>query len=240
MMPAAYHGINGGCMRILLVEDEADAAAALAKGLRDKSFAVDIAEGGREALRRAHVTSYDLMILDVRLPDLSGLQVCKEMRGSGSTVPIIMLTALGMINDRINGLDCGADDYLSKPFDFGELLARIRALLRRGPVLQDSRMQLADLVLDTRSHRVQRGDEAIELTAREYALLEYLVRNAGKVVGRAEISEHVWDENYDPFSNLIEVYVQRLRRKVDRASPVKLIHTRRGEGYLVAVGEAND
>jgi DNA-binding response OmpR family regulator len=220
-------------MRLLLVEDEAEAAAATAKGLREKSFAVDIAADGPMALERIHVNSYDLVILDVRLPGMSGLDVCREMRNLGFTVPVIMLTALDSVSDRIDGLDCGADDYLAKPFDFGELLARIRALLRRGPALQNSSLQIADLVLDTRSHKVMRAGEEIELTAREYAMLEYLVRNAGKVVGRAEISEHVWDENYDPFSNLIEVYIQRLRRKVDRDSPVKLIYTRRGEGYLM-------
>jgi two-component system copper resistance phosphate regulon response regulator CusR len=227
-------------MRLLLVEDEAEAAAAVAKGLREKTFAVDIAVDGEQALERIHVHSYDLVILDVRLPRMSGLEVCSELRRAGFTVPVIMLTALDSVSDRIEGLDYGADDYLAKPFDFGELLARIRALLRRGPTLHDASLQLADLILDTRSHRVRRAGEDIELTAREYSLLEYLVRNAGKVVGRAEISDHVWDENYDPFSNLIEVYVQRLRRKVDRDNPVKLIHTRRGEGYLMESGSGEN
>ena len=221
-------------MRLLLVEDEAEAAAALAKGLRENAFAVDVAVNGAEALERIHVNPYDLIVLDVRLPDISGLKVCGEMRRAGVMAPVLMLTALDGVNDRIDGLDSGADDYLRKPFDFRELLARIRALLRRGPSVVDSRLRLADLEIDTRSHRVHRGDRAIDLTAREYALLEYLVRNAGRVVGRAEISDHVWDETYDPFSNLIEVYVQRLRRKIDSESPLKLIHTRRGEGYVLS------
>lgn len=221
-------------MRLLLVEDEAEAAAALAKGLRENAFAVDVAVNGAEALERIHVNPYDLIVLDVRLPDISGLKVCAEMRRAGLMAPVLMLTALDGVNDRIDGLDSGADDYLPKPFDFRELLARIRALLRRGPSVVDSRLRLADLEIDTRSHRVHRGDRAIDLTAREYALLEYLVRNAGRVVGRAEISDHVWDETYDPFSNLIEVYVQRLRRKIDSESPLKLIHTRRGEGYVLS------
>lgn len=221
-------------MRILLVEDEPEAASALAKGLREKSLAVDIAANGEDGLYHLEVNNYDLVLLDVRLPKMSGLQVCSEIRRRGQTVPVLMLTALYSVADRIHGLDCGADDYLSKPFDFGELMARIRALLRRGPSLQNPMLHLTDLELDTRSHAVRRGGEDIDLTAREYALLEYLVRNAGQVVGRAEISEHVWDESYDPFSNLIEVYVQRLRRKVDRNHAIKLIHTRRGEGYLMA------
>jgi len=224
-------------MRILLVEDEPEAASALAKGLRENTLAVDIAIDGPDALWRVETNTYDLVILDVRLPLLSGMQVCAEIRRRGMTVPVLMLTALYSVADRIEGLDCGADDYLSKPFDFGELMARIRALLRRGPSLHNSSLQISDLILDTRSRRVERAGQEIELTSREYALLEYLVRNAGQVVGRAEISEHVWDETYDPFSNLIEVYVQRLRRKVDKEHTIKLIHTRRGEGYLMAAGE---
>jgi two-component system copper resistance phosphate regulon response regulator CusR len=225
-------------MRLLLVEDEAAAAAALAKGLREHAFAVDVADDGGAALDHIAVNTYDLVILEVRLPDMPGFEVCAEMRLRGLRGPVLMLTALDSVSDRIRGLDAGADDYLPKPFDLGELLARIRALLRRGPVLRDTDLQLADLTLDTRTHRARRGQADIELTGREYALLEFLVRNAGRVVGRAEISEHVWDETYDPFSNLIEVYVQRLRRKVDQNGGVKLIHTRRGEGYLMEARSA--
>jgi two-component system copper resistance phosphate regulon response regulator CusR len=218
----------------LLVEDEPDAAAALARGLREKTFAVDIAANGDEALHQIFVNTYDLVILDVLMPGMSGLDVCGEIRRNGLTMPVLMLTALGDVQSRIEGLDRGADDYLVKPFHFDELLARVRALLRRHPALQDPVIAVGDLVLDTRSHVVRRNDHMIELTAREYALLEYLAANQGRVVGRAEISEHVWDETYDPCSNLIEVYVQRLRRKIDQDHTERLIHTRRGEGYQLA------
>jgi two-component system copper resistance phosphate regulon response regulator CusR len=156
------------------------------------------------------------------------------LRASGSSVPVLMLTARDAVQDRISGLDLGADDYLTKPFDFHELLARVRALLRRGQALQAETLAIADLEINTRSHEVRRGTAHIELTAKEYALLEFLVRRAGAVVTRAEIAEHVWDENFDPFSNLIEVYIQRLRRKIDDAFERKLIRTLRGEGYQLA------
>ncbi len=221
----------------MLVEDEPDAAAILAKGLREHAFAVDLACDGNEAIERVHVNSYDLVILDLLLPGVPGYQVCRHIREIGLTFPVLMLTALGSVANRIQGFDCGADDYLCKPFDFGELRARIGALLRRGPALQNPVLKIDDLAIDTRSHQVRRGRESIELTAREYALLEYMALNSGKVIGRAEISEHVWDETYDPLSNLIEVYVQRLRRKVDQEHPIKLIHTRRGEGYILKAGQ---
>jgi two-component system copper resistance phosphate regulon response regulator CusR len=224
-------------MRLLLVEDEVDAARMVAKGLREQAFAVDVVHDGLAALEHLHTNSYDLVILDVLLPGRSGLDVCADLRKAGITVPVILLTALDHVNDRIAGLDRGADDYLSKPFHFGELLARIRALLRRGPVLTDSVLKVADLEIDTRSHSVWRGGKPVELTSREYALLEFMARNAGRVIGRAEISEHVWDETYDPFSNLIEVYMQRLRRKIDSGRAVKLLQTRRGEGYQLAAEE---
>ena len=222
-----------GSMRILLVEDEQDAARMLAKGLREQSFAVDLAFDGEDALGKASISPYDLIILDVLMPGKNGLEVCRQLRGSGFTSPILILTALGQVEDRISGLDCGADDYLTKPFDFGELLARLRALLRRGPALKMDSLQVADLEIETRARRVMRGGQQIQLTAKEYALLEYLVRRAGEVVGRADIAEHVWEENYDPFSNLIEVYIQRLRRKVDSGDGPRLLHTRRGEGYML-------
>ena len=218
-------------MRLLIVEDERDAAAMLAKGLREASFAVDLAFDGHSAIEKMHVNAYDAVILDVMLPGKSGLDVCREIRATGISVPILMVTAQGAIKDRIVGLDSGADDYLTKPFDFGELTARIRALLRRSPAVEKGHLQTDDLVIDTRTRTVKRGDKVLDLTSKEYALLEYLARRRGEVVGRAEISEHVWDESYDAFSNLIEVYIQRLRRKVDVPGARRLIHTRRGEGY---------
>lgn len=218
-------------MRILLVEDEEDFASLLAKGLRERTYAVDIALDGTAALEKAAVNVYDLVLLDVMLPGASGFEVCAELRKSGFKAPVLMLTALDQPEDRIAGLDTGADDYLGKPFDFGELLARIRALLRRTPGLLAPVLRIDDLEIDTRTRRVARASEEVSLTAKEYALLEYLARRAGEVVTREDISEHVWDERYDPFSNLIEVYVQRLRRKLDEASPNKLLHTHRGEGY---------
>ena len=226
-------------MRILLVEDEPYAAKMLAKGLRKQTYAVDVARDGQEAVRQASVNDYDLIILDVMLPLKDGFEVCGDLRAGGSSVPILMLTARDAVQDRIAGLDTGADDYLTKPFDFHELLARARALLRRGRALRPETIEVADLRIDTRSHEVRRGGELIELTAKEYALLEYLARRAGDVVTRAEISEHVWDESFDPFSNLIEVYIQRLRRRIDEGRETKLIRTLRGEGYRLAAGGEN-
>ena len=223
-------------MRILLVEDEPDAARMLAKGLREQAYAVDIAADGDAALEMAYLNDYDLIILDVMLPGKDGFQVCRELRASGSTVSILMLTARDAVEDRIEGLDTGADDYLAKPFDFQELLARGRALLRRGPALRPETLSIADLTIDTRARQVHRAGVPLELTAKEYALLEYLARRAGEVVTRSNIAEHVWDETFDPFSNLIEVYIQRLRRKVDDEHKIKLIRTRRGEGYILTAG----
>ncbi|MBO0859014.1 MAG: response regulator transcription factor [Chloracidobacterium sp.] len=221
-------------MRILLVEDEPDAAQILAKGLREQSYAVDVVIDGEAAVYQASVNDYDLVILDVMLPLKDGFEVCRELREEGLTFPILMLTARDAPPDRVAGLDIGADDYLTKPFDFHELLARLRALLRRGPELRPEILKIADLSIDTRARRVSRAGRRIELTAKEYALLEYMARRAGEVVSRAEIAEHVWEENFDPFSNLIEVYVQRLRRKIDEGDATKLLRTRRGEGYILA------
>ncbi len=223
-------------MRILLVEDEPDAARMLAKGLREQTYAVDIASDGEAGEYLASVNDYDLIILDCMLPRKDGLTVCREIRAAGSAVPILMLTARDAVHDRIAGLDTGADDYLTKPFAFHELLARLRALLRRGQALRPERIAVADLVIDTRAHLVKRNNRQIDLTAKEYALLEYLTRHAGEVVGRAAIAEHVWDETFDVFSNLIEVYIQRLRRKIDDGQTLKLIRTRRGEGYMLTAG----
>lgn len=223
-------------MRILLVEDEVSAARMLAKGLREHAYAVDVAPDGEDALYRASINDYDLVILDLLLPRKNGFEVCREMRSSGSAVPVLMLTARDSVPDRITGLDTGADDYLSKPFDFRELLARVRALLRRGPMLQPQTIEIADLSIDTRARRVRRSGRAVELTSKEYTLLEYLARHADEVVQRAHIAEHVWDENFDVFSNLIEVYIQRLRRKIDDGHSCKLLRTIRGEGYMLSAG----
>lgn len=224
-------------MRILLVEDEPDAARILAQGLREQVYAVDVAADGDAALEMAYINDYDLIILDVMLPGKNGFEVCREIRQSGSAVPIIMLTARDAVEYRIEGLDLGADDYLVKPFDFHELLARVRALLRRREALRPEIADIADLRIDMRARKVWRENTSIELTAKEYALLEYLVQRAGEVVTRSDIAEHVWDETFDPFSNLIEVYIQRLRRKIDDGRNVKLIRTRRGEGYVVTAGD---
>ena len=224
-------------MRILVVEDERVAAEVLAKGLREHAYAVDVTGDGATALEQAGTNDYDLIILDILLPRLNGLDVCRRLRREGLSVPILMLTARGGPDQRVEGLDLGADDYLPKPYHFPELLARIRALLRRGPALTPSVLSFHDLTVDTRAHRVERAGEVIALTAKEYALLEYLLRRHGEVVGRAEIAEHVWDDSFDPMSNLIEVYIQRLRRKIDHGRPVKLIQTRRGAGYALAIGD---
>jgi len=222
-------------MRILLVEDEPAAAQVLAKGLREQAYAVDVAADGDGALFQIATTDYDAIVLDVLLPIKNGLVVCRSVRESGSAVPILMLTARDTVDARIEGLDCGADDYLVKPYDFGELLARLRALIRRGtqPIMAE-KLSIGHLRLETRSRRAWMRSREVALTAKEYALLEFLVRRAGSVVSRADIAEHVWDEHYDPLSNVVDVYVQRLRRKLDRPGAVSLIRTRRGEGYQLA------
>jgi two-component system copper resistance phosphate regulon response regulator CusR len=224
-------------MRILLVEDEPSAAAVLAKGLREQTYAVDVAPDGETALEQEYVNDYDLIILDVMLPRKDGIEVCRQLRSEGSNVPVLMLTARDTVENRIEGLDAGADDYLVKPFHFHELLARIRALSRRKPLLRQDLIEIADLSINTPTRQVRRSGTSIELTAKEYALLEYLASRAGEVVARSDIAEHVWDENFDPFSNLIEVYIQRLRRKIDDDHSLKLIRTRRGAGYLLAADE---
>jgi len=223
-------------VRVLLVEDEPNAARVLAKGLREHAYAVDMAADGETALFQIGTTDYDAVILDVMLPTKDGFEVCRTVRAGGSSVPILMLTARDTVDSRIVGLDCGADDYLVKPFDFGELLARLRALIRRGrqPLLAE-KLTAGPLTLETRSRRVRVRGSDVALTAKEYAFLEYLVRHAGDVVTRSEIAEHVWDEHYDPFSNVVDVYVQRLRRKLDQPGIESLIRTRRGEGYQLAV-----
>lgn len=222
-------------MRILLVEDEPAAARVLAKGLREQTYAVDVAEDGQAALFQASINDYDAIILDVMLPRQDGLSVCRALRESGSAVPVIMLTARDAVDARIHGLDVGADDYLTKPYDFRELVARLRALTRRGrrPLLSE-RLTAGPLTLDTRSRRVWVRGSEVTLTGKEYALLEFLLHHAGAVVSRANIAEHVWDEHYDPLSNVVDVYIQRLRRKLDEPGGPSVIRTRRGEGYQLA------
>jgi DNA-binding response OmpR family regulator len=221
-------------MRVLLVEDDPRIARFVAQGLREQTYAVDVTGDGEDALYKLSVNDYDAVILDVMIPGRDGLEVCREMRAGGSAVPVLMLTARDAVEDRVAGLDTGADDYLTKPFEVAEMLARLRALLRRGHAVSTLVITVADLIIDTRAHRVTRGGRPVELTAKEYALLEYLARERGRVLGRAEIAEHVWDENFDPMSNLIDVNINRLRRKIDDGFAAPLIHTRRGEGYLLA------
>ena len=224
-------------MRILLVEDDPGVRRFVVKGLREQAYAVDTAATGEEALYQAEINEYDLVILDIMIPGPDGFEVCRRLRSSGRGMPILMLTARDAVEDRVSGLDRGADDYLTKPFEFRELLARLRALLRRSTELHPPRLSVGELVLDTAVQNATRGGEAIALTHKEYALLEYLVRNAGRVVSRAEIAEHVWDESFDPFSNLIEVYINRLRRKIDPDGHSGLLQTRRGAGYILKSSE---
>ena len=221
-------------MRLLLVEDEPQAALMLAKGLREQSYAVDVAADGEDAVYQAAISDYDAIILDVTLPLLDGLAVCRQIRQDGLHTPILMLTARDAVEARIAGLDSGADDYLTKPFDLGELLARLRALIRRGaqPVRRSS-VSVGDLRLDMKARQAFRDGRPILLTAREYALLEHLALHAGEVVGRADIAEHVWDSTYEAQSNVIDVCIQRLRRKIDRPGMPSSIVTRRGEGYML-------
>ena len=225
-------------MRLLLVEDDARIARFVAKGLREQSYAVDVVTNGDDALYQAAINAYDLVVLDVMIPGRDGFAVCQELRSTGHKIPILMLTARDAVEDRIAGLDFGADDYLTKPFEFRELLARLRALLRRSGELRPARIAVADLLLDTGARSVSRAGANVPMTTKEYALLEYLARNAGRVVGRAEIAEHVWEETFDPFSNLIEVYVNRLRRKIDSGRATPLLQTRRGAGYIL--GDASE
>jgi len=220
-------------MRILLVEDDPRIARFVSRGLREQTYAVDVAGDGDDALYKAAVNDYDAVILDVLIPGRDGFEVCRELRASGSSVPVIMLTARDAVEDRVEGLDTGADDYLTKPFEVAELLARLRALLRRGHAVRPEQIAVADLLVDARAHSVTRAGRKIELTAKEYALLEYMARERGRVLTRSEIAEHVWDENFDPLSNLIDVNINRLRRKIDDGFSPPLIHTRRGAGYLL-------
>jgi DNA-binding response OmpR family regulator len=227
-------------MRILLVEDDPGVRRFVVKGLREQAYAVDTAATGEDALYQVDINAYDLIILDVMIPAPDGFEVCRRLRKAGRRMPVLMLTARDAVEDRVSGLDRGADDYLTKPFEFRELLARLRALLRRSTELHPPRLSAGDLVLDTAAQSATSGGRPISLTHKEYALLEYLVRNAGRVVSRADIAEHVWDETFDPFSNLIEVYINRLRRKIDADGSSGLLQTRRGAGYILKAGDEPD
>jgi len=220
-------------MRILVVEDEPRMASVIARGLREQSYAVDVAQDGDDGLYQCSINDYDLIVLDVLLPQRDGFEVCRELRARGTATPVLMLTARAAVDDRITGFEAGADDYLTKPFSFRELLARIHALLRRDSHLLPDEIEIGDLIINSSSHRVTRAGSSIQLTAKEYALLEYLARRAGQLVSRADIAAHVWDNDFDPFSNTIEVYMNRLRKKIDDGHLTKLLHTRRGEGYIL-------
>ena len=220
-------------MRILVVEDEKKVASFIKKGLEEEYYAVDCAYDGEEALFMVEANDYDLVILDIMLPKIDGLEVLEGVRGKGLTLPVLLLTAKDSVEDVVRGLDAGGDDYLTKPFAFAELLARARALLRRKEREPAGEFRVADLALDPVTHKVSRGGKEIDLTAKEYALLEYLMRNVNQVVTRTMISEHVWDYHFDPMTNVIDVYVNHLRKKIDLNSSHRLIHTIRGVGYIL-------
>ena len=221
-------------MRILLVEDDASVASFITKGLQEEQYAIDATEDGDEGFLMASTIPYDLLILDVMVPKMDGFTICRRLREKGCTTPILLLTARDTIEDRVTGLDTGADDYLTKPFAFPELLARIRALLRRGSAQPATRLTAADLELDPISHRVWRAGQDITLTNKEYALLEYLLRNANRVLTRTAIIDHVWDIQYDSMTNIVDVHIRSLRAKMDRDFSPQLIQTIRGVGYMLS------
>lgn len=220
-------------MRVLIIEDEKKVAGFIKKGLEEEQYVVDVAYDGEEGYYLAEQNQYDLVILDIMIPKKDGLAVLAQLRDNKIDTPILLLTAKDSVDDKVTGLNKGADDYLTKPFAFSELLARIRVLLRRGKMETKTTLQVGDLVLDLVSHKVRRNEEEIELTGKEYSLLEYFMRNPGKVLTRTMIAEHVWDYNFDTFTNVIDVYVNHLRKKIDKNFPNKLLHTLRGVGYVL-------
>jgi two-component system copper resistance phosphate regulon response regulator CusR len=226
-------------MRLLLAEDDRSLRTSIVRGLREVAYDVEPAATGTTALALAEVGPFDAVILDVLLPGLSGIEVCRAIRMRGDRVPILMLTALDAVEHRIAGLDAGADDYLTKPFDFGELLARLRALTRRSADALTSQLVIGDLEIDTTRHVVRRGDRDISLTAKEFALLLHLARHAGRVVSRADLMAHVWDDSRTTYSNIIDVYASRLRRKIDDGEAVTLFTTLRGTGFMLQVPPTN-
>ena len=220
-------------MRFLLIEDEKKVAEFVARGLRAERYAVDVAADGQTGVEMASTCDYDLIILDLMLPKLSGTEVLKRLRRNDSQVPVLILTARDATKDKVENFEAGADDYLTKPFAFAELLVRVKALLRRGPVPRSNVLRVADLELDRSSQQIKRAGKRIELTLKEYALLEYLVTNTGRVLSRTMIIEHVWDQSFEGFTNIVDVYVRHLRSKVDDAHSKKLIRTIRGVGYCI-------
>jgi len=220
-------------MRILVIEDEKKIADFIKRGLKEEGYAIDVAYDGEEGHFLAKTNDYDIILLDLMLPKIDGLALCKMLRKEGSATPIIMLTAKTTVEDKVTGLDTGADDYLTKPFAFEELLARIRAILRKKDAKTVNVLKVDDLTLDLLSHKVVRSGKEINLTTKEYALLEYLMRNAETIVTRTMISEHVWDVDFDTFTNVIDVYINYLRNKIDSGFEKKLIHTIRGRGYVL-------
>jgi DNA-binding response OmpR family regulator len=220
-------------MRILVIEDETKVGCFVKRALEEESYAVDLCEDGAKGLEMALATNYDAIIVDLMLPTLSGLDIVKGIRRERIQTPILILTAQSQVDQRVKGLDAGADDYLTKPFAIDELLARVRALLRRGATDSPGILQIDDLVLNPATREVTRGGQRIDLTLKEYALLEYLMRHTGRVLTRPMISEHVWNQDFDTFTNVIDVYVNYLRNKVDRGRTKKLIHTIRGSGYML-------
>ncbi len=224
-------------MRILLVEDERKVASFVARALRERSYTVDIAATGEQGMQLASTEPYDAILLDIRLPGLSGIEVCRQLRQSGLETPVLMLTARGLVEQRVEGLDAGADDYLTKPFALAELEARVRALIRRGFGKSSGTLRCQDLELDRHRRRAKRGEKGVPLTSREFALLEFLMLRSPDPVTRTEIVEHVWDCHFDSESNLVEVYINRLRQKIDRDGGPKLIQTVRGMGYALCSEE---
>ncbi|GJQ24333.1 MAG: response regulator transcription factor [Planctomycetia bacterium] len=220
-------------MRILVVEDEKKLAAYIKKGLEENHFAVDVSHDGEEGLFLLNANEYDLVILDILLPKKSGLEILQQARKNDKDMPILLLTARDAVEDKARGLDSGADDYLVKPFSFIELMARVRALIRRGKVHYQTRLSVADILLDVATHRLYRNGQPVDLTNREFALLEFFMRNLNTVITRTQIAEHVWDYNFDSLTNVIDVFVNRLRNKIDKDRTHKLIHTIKGVGYIM-------